>query len=89
MAVLHNFVWHQHWTWRDRPSASAPTVAVRLVRFHLLNGTVSLVGNLAVMAVLCGALGMDPVAANVVAIAAVLDAELRGERGAGVQDNDA
>ena len=47
MTVLHNFVWHQHWTWRDRPSATARDVAGRLVRFHLLNGTVSLGGNLA------------------------------------------
>jgi putative flippase GtrA len=70
MAVLHNFVWHQHWTWRDRPSPSTAAVAARLVRFHLLNGTVSLGGNLAIMAVLCGTLDMDPVAANVVAIAA-------------------
>ncbi len=69
MAVLHNFVWHQRWTWRDRPSASAAAVANRLVRFHMLNGTVSLGGNLAVMAVLSGTLGMDPVAANVAAIA--------------------
>ena len=21
-AVLHNFAWHQRWTWRDRPAAS-------------------------------------------------------------------
>jgi putative flippase GtrA len=70
MAVLHNFVWHQHWTWRDRPSPSTGAVAGRLVRFHLLNGMVSLGGNLAVMAMLCGTFGMDPVAANVVAIAA-------------------
>jgi putative flippase GtrA len=68
MAVLHNFVWHQHWTWRDRPSPSTAAAAARLVRFHLLNGTVSLAGNLGVMAVLSGALGMDPVGANVVAI---------------------
>jgi putative flippase GtrA len=70
MAVLHNFVWHQHWTWRDRPSLSTAATAARLARFHLLNGTVSLGGNLAIMAVLCGTLDMDPVAANVVAIAA-------------------
>jgi len=67
-AVLHNFVWHQRWTWRDRPSGSPGAVAARLLRFHLLNGSVSLVGNLAVMAVLGGAFKMDPVAANAVAI---------------------
>ena len=68
ITVLHNFIWHQHWTWRDRPSPSAAAVARRLARFHLLNGTVSLFGNLAIMTVLCGTLRIDPVAANVVAI---------------------
>lgn len=69
LAVLHNFVWHHRWTWRDRPSPSAGAAATRLIRFHLLNGTVSLAGNLAVMAALGGTFGMDPVAANAVAIA--------------------
>jgi putative flippase GtrA len=68
ITVLHNFIWHQHWTWRDRPSPSAAAVARRLARFHLLNGTVSLFGNLAIMTVLCGTLRIDPVVANVVAI---------------------
>ena len=68
ITVLHNFIWHQHWTWRDRPSPSAAAVARRLARFHLLNGTVSLFGNIAIMAILCGTLRIDPVAANVVAI---------------------
>ena len=22
VAVLHNFAWHQRWTWRDRPATS-------------------------------------------------------------------
>jgi putative flippase GtrA len=68
ITVLHNFIWHQHWTWRDRPSPSAAAGARRLARFHLLNGTVSLFGNIAIMTVLCGTLRVDPVAANVVAI---------------------
>jgi putative flippase GtrA len=68
ITVLHNFIWHQHWTWRDRPSPSVAAVARRLARFHVLNGTVSLFGNLAIMTVLCGTLRIDPVAANVVAI---------------------
>ena len=68
-AVLHNFVWHQRWTWRDRPAGSARRTALRLARFHLLNGAVSMVGNLGVMTILAGTLGIDPIAANVVAIA--------------------
>jgi putative flippase GtrA len=67
-AVLHNFVWHQRWTWRDRPAASKYHLAVRLARFHLLNGVFSLVGNVAITALLAGTGGMDPVLANFVAI---------------------
>jgi putative flippase GtrA len=69
-AVLHNFVWHERWTWRDRPSGSRAGLFARLLRFHLLNGLVSLVGNLMLMRVLAGMLGMDPIAANIVAIVA-------------------
>ena len=68
-AILHNFFWHQRHTWRDRPSAGALTRR-RLVRFHLLNGTVSLAGNALVMLLLTGSLGVDPIRANVVAVLA-------------------
>ena len=68
-AVLHNFVWHQRWTWRDRPASTARDLTARLARFHLANGAVSLVGNVVLMAALAGVLGLDPVVANVTAIA--------------------
>ena len=44
-ALLHNFVWHLHYTWRDRREQSS--VLAQLLRFHLSNGLVSLLGNLA------------------------------------------
>ena len=69
-AVLHNFAWHQRWTWRDRPARSTEQVAARLVRFHLLNGGISFAGNLGLMTILTGMLHIDPVPANVAAIAA-------------------
>jgi putative flippase GtrA len=69
-AVLHNFVWHQRWTWKDRPPASWRATAARLARFQLMNGAISLGGNLAAMALLIGLLRVDPVAANLVAIVA-------------------
>ena len=68
LAVLHNFVWHQHWTWRDRRGASRTQLAIRLWRFHLLNGFVSLAGNLMIARLLTGELGADPVASNIAAI---------------------
>jgi putative flippase GtrA len=67
-AVLHNFLWHQRLTWRDRPAASGRGVAARLARFHALNGIVSLVGNVALMALLAGRLHVDPLVANLIAI---------------------
>jgi putative flippase GtrA len=67
-AVLHNFYWHQQWTWRDRPAPAARAMWVRLGRFHLTNGAISLAGNLAIMRLLTGMLGVDPVPANVAAV---------------------
>jgi putative flippase GtrA len=68
-AVLHNFAWHERWTWRDRPASGTARLG-RLGRFHMLNGLVSLVGNLAVMRLLVGTLGMLPLPANVIAVLA-------------------
>src|ERR671913_1525419 len=36
-AVLHNFAWHQRWTWRDVPTTGVRGVLQRLARFHALN----------------------------------------------------
>lgn len=67
-AVLHNFLWHQRWTWRDRPGISAAQIAGRLGRFHALNGLVSLAGNIAIVRVLTGEFHADPLASNIAAI---------------------
>ncbi len=67
-AVLHNFFWHERWTWRSRPSGTTATLLTRLGHFHLLNGTISLTGNLAVMRLLTGSLHVDPLGANIAAI---------------------
>jgi putative flippase GtrA len=68
LAVLHNFCWHERWTWADRLQVSAAGQAGRLFRFHLSNGIFSILGNLALMALLVGRLHAPPVPANVVAI---------------------
>src|SRR5689334_25317490 len=66
-AVLHNFLWHQRWTWRDRPLASGNCLR-RLVRFHALNGAISLAGNGLLMWALVGRAGLPPIPANVIAV---------------------
>ncbi len=67
VTLLNNFCWHVRFTWRDRTEVGS--LCGRLVRFHLSNGLVSLVGNLGVVRTLHGA-GMPLVAANAVAILA-------------------
>jgi len=65
-AVLHNFLWHQRFTWRDR-SARQQTIN-RLLRFHLSNGAVSFIGNLLLMRLLVGFLGLSIIPANLLGI---------------------
>jgi putative flippase GtrA len=66
LTLLHNFVWHSHYTWRDRRNDSAPMT--QLMRFHLSNGLISIVGNLALMRVLVQGVHMPLLAANTIAI---------------------
>jgi len=67
-AVLHNFVWHERWTWADRTGGS-PGPARRLLRFNLTTGLTSIAGNLGFTALYVGQFGLTPVAANVLAVA--------------------
>ena len=65
--LLHNFVWHQQVTWRDRRARNRRELFARLARFHALNGCVSLAGNIVVTAALVSC-GIDPLLSNLVAI---------------------
>jgi putative flippase GtrA len=66
LAILHNFVWHLHYTWSDRADDSAPLT--RLLRFHLSNGLVSMVGNLVILRFLVEEAGMPILIADCIAI---------------------
>lgn len=75
VSVLHNFFWHQRWTWGGqdgRREARAPVgrrqVFFQCVAFHASNGLVSILGAMVLMPVLVGALGVNYLLANVVAI---------------------
>lgn len=68
-AVLHNFVWHERFTWKDRPGGGRERL-MRLLRFHLGNGAVSILGNTAIVWLLMGRLHMAHLlVANAIAIA--------------------
>ena len=69
IAVIHNFLWHERFTWADRPAARPTQSLARLARFNASNGTVSIVGNVLLTRVLAGEIGLNYVASNVFAIA--------------------
>ncbi len=69
IAVIHNFFWHERFTWADRPAARPVQSLVRLVKFNAGNGAVSIAGNLVLMRLLVGEVKFNYVASNIVAIA--------------------
>lgn len=69
-AVLHNFLWHERWTWNDRTAGdSSPwRIAARLARFNLTTGLISILANLVLMRFFVGTLRIPYLPANVLAI---------------------
>lgn len=65
-AVLHNFLWHERFTWVDRPMQNQS--GRRLLRFHISNGAVSLCSNLVTMRLLVGIAGLPVIVANLISI---------------------
>ncbi len=70
LAVLHNFVWHQLWTWRNRHCSKTAGVLRRLAKFNVTNGVVSIVGNLLFMSVFVGCFGLAINSSNLLSVAA-------------------
>jgi putative flippase GtrA len=68
-AILHNFLWHEGWTWAARIVPFRGAVLARLLRFHLANGLVSIVGNVALMGLFVAGLALNYLFANVLAVA--------------------
>jgi len=68
-AVLHNFFWHERWTWIERTRSAAGGLPGRLVRFHVTNGLISIAGNLTLMWVFVSRLHLHYFLANIIAIA--------------------
>ena len=61
LTLLHNFLWHQRYTWRGRGVELRPFQTVtRLLRFHLSNGAVSFAGNLLLVRLLMAPPALDP-----------------------------
>jgi putative flippase GtrA len=65
-AVLHNFFWHERFTWADRQGTPS---CERLVKFNLTTGGISILGNLVAMKLLVEVGHLEYLFANLVSIA--------------------
>ena len=65
-AVVHNYLWHERFTWVDRVAASSWW---RFLKFNCTTGLFSILGNVLVMRVLVGEAGLNYFVANIVTIA--------------------
>ena len=64
--ILHNYLWHERFTWRDRANASSWS---RLAKFNVTTGLFSILGNVVLMRVLVGGAQLNYFVANVLTIA--------------------
>ncbi len=67
-AVIHNFLWHERFTWKDRPSAHRLQSLARFAKFNATNGAISILGNLLIMRALVGQFKMNYMIANLIAV---------------------
>jgi putative flippase GtrA len=65
-AVLHNFFWHERFTWADRRGHSS---FERLAKFNLTTGAISILGNLVAMKLLFEVGHLEYLFANLLSIA--------------------
>jgi putative flippase GtrA len=81
-AIVHNFLWHERWTWGDRVaglkacSHDQPTACdrERLARFLRFNGSTAIIsigGNVALMALFVSIFGLPLLPANLLSVLAL------------------
>jgi putative flippase GtrA len=66
-AIIHNFIWHERFTWRDRVPEKG---LARFIRFNLTIGAVSILGNVGLTAFFATIGHLPYWMANLAAIAA-------------------
>ena len=65
IAIIHNFFWHERWTW----APEAPGTWMRFWKFNVSTGLISIAANLVVTTALVELFGMPYLGANLIAIA--------------------
>jgi putative flippase GtrA len=69
-AVLHNFLWHERFTWADRGRAGFLDSLTRLAKFNVTTGVFSMAGNVVFMRLFVGLAHLPFILANLASIAA-------------------
>jgi putative flippase GtrA len=67
VAVSHNFVWHERFTWNDRPRHER---ARRWLSFNASTGVISVISNVIVTAAIMTVTGLPVLASNLIAVVA-------------------
>jgi len=65
-AIVHNFLWHERFTWADRGGADF----TRFLKFNLTTGWFSIAGNLGLMKLFVDVTPMNYLVANGITITA-------------------
>jgi putative flippase GtrA len=65
-AIIHNYLWHERFTWLDRATESS---WMRFLKFNLSTGLFSIVGNLLLMKALVEGAHLNYLVANLITIA--------------------
>ncbi len=68
-AILHNFFWHDRWTWRAHTSGKPHERWKRLARFNLVSIALSMTGQLLFTSLYVEILGVHYLSASIWAIA--------------------
>ena len=68
-AVVHNFLWHERFTWSDRVRITPRQSLARFVRFNTTTGLISIAGNLLLMRLLVEGAHWNYLLANAASIA--------------------
>jgi len=66
VAVSHNFMWHEHFTWPNQPREGRLR---RWLSFHVSTGAISILTNVGATTLVMTLTGLPVVAANTVAVA--------------------
>jgi dolichol-phosphate mannosyltransferase len=67
-ALIHNFFWHQRWTWKNSISSGKKKSFQRFLRFNSTSGTISMMGNLGFTSMLVQSVHLPYLVCNLLAI---------------------